>query len=251
MFHIRVNSCVANISDITFRTKSTSRKKLELCHYRISRSVNKIFSQSPLNSLQKACTCNWNWVHILNQQLHVRFTTYCIVIKCITLYSAKYKKKFSNLRHGKMPLFTVLLFHTPRLAENLKIFSINSWKSAQCMFYIRPLKNTTTYLSMCGRGNEVTQGKVTWCAGCCQKMRLFSGLFWKNIRYFAECQILQQCQTIGEIFFRLCAKLCSKKRRVLLCNANVWNRTHVMFPVILKQCWHFSVVQSFQCEVTT
>ena len=137
MFHIRVNSCVANISDITFRTKSTSRKKLELCHYRISRSVNKIFSQSPLNSLQKACTCNWNWVHILNQQLHVRFTTYCLVIKCITLYSAKYKKKFSNLRHGKMPLFTVLLFHTPRLAENLKIFSINSWKSAQCMFYIR------------------------------------------------------------------------------------------------------------------
>ena len=30
-----------------------------------------------------------------------------------------------------MPLFTVLSFHTPKSAENLKIFSINSWKSTQ------------------------------------------------------------------------------------------------------------------------
>ena len=35
----------------------------------------------------------WNWVHILNQQLHVRFTRYCLVVmKFFTLYSAKYKK---------------------------------------------------------------------------------------------------------------------------------------------------------------
>ena len=35
--------------------------------------------------------------------------------------------------------FHSTLFHTPKSAENLKIFSINSRKSAQCMFYIRLL----------------------------------------------------------------------------------------------------------------
>ena len=177
--------------------------------------------------------------------------------KISNILPCRNKILFKSSAREDATFHSTFISHT-QIGGNLKIFSINSWKSTQCIcsksdwcVYIRPLKNTTTYLSMCGRGNEVTQGKVTWCAGCCQKMRLFSGLFWKNIRYFAECQILRQCQTIGEIFFRLCAKLCSKKRRVLLCNANVWNRTHVMFPVILKQCWHFSVVQSFQCEVTT
>ena len=51
----------------------------------------------------------------------------------------KLKKQVSNLQRGKMPLFTVLSFRTPKSAENLKIISTNSWKSAQCMFYIRPL----------------------------------------------------------------------------------------------------------------
>ena len=69
-----------------------------------------------------------------------------------------------------MPLFTVLSFHTPKSAENLKIFSINSRTSAQCkfyirfMYYIRPLKETTTHLLMfpnkdtpCSWENEVIQ----------------------------------------------------------------------------------------------
>ena len=47
-------------------------------------------------------------------------------MKFFTLYSAKYKKQVSNLRRGKMPLFTVLSFHTPKSAENLKIISVNS-----------------------------------------------------------------------------------------------------------------------------
>ena len=67
-----------------------------------------------------------------------------------------------------MPLFTILPFRTPKLVENLKIFSITSRKSAQRMFYIRfscmyvrPLKETTTHLSVfpnkdtpCGQENE-------------------------------------------------------------------------------------------------
>ena len=119
-----------------------------------------------------------------------------------------------------MPLFTVLSFRTPKSAENLNIFSEKAHSvcsTSDCCVYVRPLKNTTTYLSMCGRGNEVTQGKVTWCAGCCQKMRLFSGLFWKNIRYFAECQILQQCQTIGENILQISCKTLLKKKREYRC----------------------------------
>ena len=101
------------------------------------------------------------------------------------LYSVKYKKQFSNLQCGKMPLFTVLSFQTPKLAENLKIFSINSWKSPQCMFYIRlmyyvrPLKNTTTHLSKfankdtpCGQENEDIQERSCAVPDV------------KNIRYF-------------------------------------------------------------------
>ena len=61
----------------------------------------------------------------------------------------------------------------------------------------------------------------------------------------------QQYQTIGEIFFRFHTKLRWKKQQVLLCRANAWIGTHVMFPVIPKRCCCFSVVQSFQFEFTT
>ena len=61
--------------------------------------------------------------------------------------------------------------------------------------------------------------------------------------------MLQQYQTIREIFFRFRAKLRWKKW-VSLCSANAWIGTHVTFPVILKRCCRFSV-QSFQFEFTT
>ena len=63
-----------------------------------------------------------------------------------------------------------------------------------------------------------------------------------------------QYQTIWEIFFRIRAKLLEekkKKKRVLLCSVNAWIITRTMFLVILKQCCRFSIVQSFQFEITT
>ena len=62
--------------------------------------------------------------------------------------------------------------------------------------------------------------------------------------------MLQQYETIGEIFFRFRAKLHWKKQ-VLLCSANAWIGTHATFPVIPKQCCCFLVVQSFPFEFTT
>ena len=54
----------------------------------------------------------------------------------------------------------------------------------------------------------------------------------------------------GDILQNSC-KTSLKKKRVLLCSANAWIRTHAMFQVIPKRCCCFSVVQSFQFEITT
>ena len=92
-----------------------------------------------------------------------------------------------------MPLFIVLSFHRLKLAENLKIIWINSWKSTQCMFYIRfmyyvgPLKQTTTHLSMfpnkdtpCSRENEGIQERS---CDVHDKKECFLVCFVQNIRY--------------------------------------------------------------------
>ena len=118
-------------------------------------------------------------------------------MKFFMLYLAKYKKRVSNLRRGKMPLFTVLSFRTPKSVENLKIIWINSWKSAQCMFYIRPLslRRTTEgdYSTPFGvseqrhamrLGKWRHPGKVTCRSGCCWSKRdCFLVCFVQNIRY--------------------------------------------------------------------
>ena len=79
---------------ITFRMKITSTKKpcnfitlAQLTKY--SCNITKQFTKSMHLELTSFW---WNWVHILNQQLHVRFTRYCLVMKFFTLYLAKYKK---------------------------------------------------------------------------------------------------------------------------------------------------------------
>ena len=43
----------------------------------------------------------------------------------------------------------------------------------------------------------------------------------------------------------------AEKTQVLLCSANAWIGTHTTFLVIPKRCCLFSVVQSFQFEITT
>ena len=95
-----------------------------------------------------------------------------------------------------MPLFTVLSFRTPKSAENLKIISVNSWKSAQSMFYIRPLyyvgplKKTTTHLSVfpnkdtpCGRKNGGTQERSRDVPDVVDKKDCFLVCFVQNISY--------------------------------------------------------------------
>ena len=95
-----------------------------------------------------------------------------------------------------MPLLTVFSFRTPRTAENLKIFSINSRKSAQCMFYIRFMYVRQTIegdynTSWCfqtktrhaaGRMKAFRKSHMT-CWMLSIKKRLLSHLFVKNIRY--------------------------------------------------------------------
>ena len=118
-------------------------------------------------------------------------------MKFFMLYLAKYKKRVSNLWRWKMPLFTVLSFRTPKSVENLKIIWINSWKSAQCMFYIRSLSlrrttegdyNTPFGVSKQSHamwlGKWRHPGKVMCHSGCCWSKRdCFLICFVQNIRY--------------------------------------------------------------------
>ena len=163
-----------------------------------------------------------------------------------------------------MPLFTVLSFRTPKSAENLKIISTNSWKSAQCMFYIRflyyirPLKETTTHLSMfpnkdtpCGWENEVVQKRSRDMPDVVNKKDCFLLCFVQNIRYHvgtSDVTIISNDQ--GNIL-QISCKTSLEKNWVLLWSANAWIGTHATFLVILKRCGHFSVVQSFQFKFST
>ena len=66
----------------------------------------------------------WNWVHILNQQLHIRFTRYCLVVmKFFTLYSAKYKKTgFKSSAREDTTFHSTFILHTQiggKLENNL------------------------------------------------------------------------------------------------------------------------------------
>ena len=151
------------------------------------------------------------------------------------------------------------------MAENLKIISINSWKSAQCMFYIRPL-----YLHRIAEGDYNTpfgvseqslamwpgkwrhSGKVTCRSGCCWSKRDCSLVcFVQNIRYLVGTSDITTISNDWGNILQISCKTLLKKTRVSLCSANAWIGTHVTFPVIPKRCCHFLVVQSFQFEFAT
>ena len=142
-------------------------------------------------------------------------------MKFFTLYSAKYKKQVSNLQRGRIPLFTVLSFRTPRSAENLKNNLKNTPEKAhsECSTSdhctnVAPLKETTTHLSMfpnkgmpCSRENEDTQERSRDIPYVDKKETAFLFVLYRILDILQGHQILQQYQMIGEIFIRFRAKL--------------------------------------------
>ena len=122
--------------------------------------------------------------------------------------------------------------------------------------YIRPLKETTTHLSMfpnkdtpCGWENEGIQDVTCWTLSI--KKRLLSPLF--CTKYYISCKDVRCYNNIkwsGKYSSDFVQNFAEKKL-VLLCSANAWIGTRATFPVIPKRCCHFSVVQSFQFEITT
>ena len=73
----------------------------------------------------------------------------------------------------------------------------------------------------------------------------------QNIIYFVgTSHVTTISNDQGNILQILC-KTSLKKKRVLLCSANAWLRTHATCPVIPKRCCRFAVVQSFPFEFTT
>ena len=210
-------------SDITFRTKSTSRKKLELRRYRSSRSV-KIFLQSPLNSLQKACTLTFFWMKLsTHPESTVARMIYnilpCCNSSCCTRLSIYLKKNsFQIFDAGKCHFSQYFHFTHP---DWLKTWKYSQWtpekahsacSTSNWCVNVRPLKNTATYILMflnkdplCGWGNEVTQERS------CDMPDCFLVCFVKNIKYFAECQILQYLGRSSQI-------LKSKQCNPLICD---------------------------------
>ena len=166
-----------------------------------------------------------------------------------------------------MPLFTVLSFRTPKLAENLKIISKTPEKahsgcstSDSCM-YVGPLKETTTHFSMfpnkdtpCCRENEGIQERSRDVPDVVDKKRdCFLICFVQNIRYLVVTSDVTTISNSQGNILQISCKTSLKKTSIahMLCSANAWIGTHATFPVIPKRCCHFSVVQSFQFKITT
>ena len=137
------------------------------------------------------------------------------------LYSAKYKKMgFKSSAWEDATFHSTFISHTKisRKLENilnklLKKHTVTCFTS-DCGTYVRPLKDTTTHLLMfpnkdtpCGRENECIWERSRDVPDVVNKKRdCFLVCFVQNIRLQGRW-ILQQYQTIGEIFFRFRAKL--------------------------------------------
>ena len=202
---------------------------------------------------------------ILNQQLHVRFTSYCLVIKFFMLYSAKYKKTgFKSSAQEDATFHSTFISHTQiggKLKNNLNnllkkctvhvlrqttVPTSHHWRRLQHTFWCFRTKTP------CGQENEATQEKSCDVQDVVNKKDCFLLCFVQNIWYLVgTSDITTISNDWGNILQILCKTSLEKKKRVSLCSASAWIRTHATFLVILKRCCHFSVVQSFQSEFAT
>ena len=125
--------------------------------------------------------------------------------------------------------------------------------------YVGPLKETTTHLSMfpnkdtpCGRENEGTQERSHDVPDVVDKKETcFLVCFVQNIRHLVGTSDITTISNDRGNILQISCKTLLKKKQVSLCSANAWIGTHVTFPVILKRCCRFLVVQSFQFELAT
>ena len=182
-------------------------------------------------------------------------------MKFFTLYSAKYKKTGfkSSAREDAIfhSTFISLTQISGKLENNLNklqkkrtvhvlhqttVPMSHHWRRLQHTF--RCFRTKTCHAA--GKMNALGKSHVTFRMLSIKKETAFSFVLNKILDILLGRRILQQYQTIGEIFFRFHAKLRWKKEEVSLCSANAWIGTHATFLVILKWCCHFSVVQSFQ-----
>ena len=100
--------------------------------------------------------------------------------------------------------------------------------------YVRPLKDTTTHLSMfpnkntpCGRENEGIQKRSRDVPDVVDKKETaFSFVLYKILDILYGRQMLQQYQTVREIFFRFRAKLRWKKREEYCCVVQMHGSEH-------------------------
>ena len=98
-----------------------------------------------------------------------------------------------------------------------------------------------------GRMKSFRKGHVT-CWMLSIKRDCFLVCFVQNIIYLVGTSDIATISNDQGNILQTSCKTSLKKRRLLLCSSNAWIAA---FLVILKQCCCFSVVQSFQFEITT
>ena len=100
--------------------------------------------------------------------------------------------------------------------------------------------------------SSTSEGRRQCCSSFLRNLT-FTVLVWfvQNIRYLVGMWDVTTISNDRENILQILCKTSLKKKRVSLCSANAWIRTHSMFPVIPKRCCRFSVVQSFQFEFAT
>ena len=142
---------------------------------------------------------------------------------------AKYKKQVSNLWRGKMPLFTVLSFLTQiggKLENNLNkllkkrtvhvlrqttVLTSHHWRRLQHTFWC--FRTKTRHAAEKMKAFLSGKGHVTFRMLSIKKETALFVLY-KILAILEGHRILQQYQTIREIFFRFCAKLHWKKTSI-------------------------------------
>ena len=202
--------------------------------------------------------------HPLNQQLHIIFTTYSLVVlKVFTLYSAKYKKTdFKSSTREDATFHSTFISHTQiswklenilnKLLKKLTVHVLHHtavttsdhWKRLQHTF--RCFWTKTRHAA--GAMKLLRKGHMT-CRMLLKNGIAFWFVLWK-ILLVGTSDITTISKDQGNIL-QISCKTSLKKKRVSLCSANAWIGTQATFPVIPKRCCRFSVVQSFQFKFAT
>ena len=169
----------------------------------------------------------------------------------------KVSKRFSNLPHGKLPLFTVHLISPPppppphqktttTTTKNKKLNKLlqSYVRSLIILQHIFCLQTNTHHAAR----KSSQPGSVVWHAGCGIKKKVIAFLFLKKNQIFYQMSGLRNnIRSIRKMFIYNFSKTSLKKNRSLLCSVNIW----ICFQWFQSNAVDFGLYKSLQFNITT